>query len=180
MAGISNFKIAMRSGPLRQNRWEIAFNFPTGVGTIATAANGALLARTADVPDSTIGEILIPWRGKDFPWPGDRTVAEYPITFVAVQDMLLHDAFMQWKDRLVSFEDNVQTGSFPDLVVDIKMTLLDVRDQPIRTYILEDAWPREITAIAGDMSAKDAHSEFSVTFRYLTPKMISPAAGTTT
>ena len=175
MAGISDFKVAMKSGPLRQNRWEIELNFPTGIGTVASSINGALQARTADVPDSSIGEILIPWRGKDFPWPGDRTVAEYPITFVAVQDMELHDAFMLWKDRLVSFDDNVQTGDFPDLVVNITMHLLNVRDEKIRSYELQDAWPRDVTAIAGDMSAKDAHSEFTVTFRYLTPKMVGTA-----
>jgi hypothetical protein len=172
MSGISEFKIAMKAGPLRQNRWEIEFNFPSGVASIDASRNGALLARTADVPDSTLGEILIPWRGKDFPWPGDRTVAEYPITFIAVQDMILHDGFMQWKDRLVSFEDNVQRGNFNDLVVDISMHLLNVRDERIKTYVLEDAWPREVSSIPGDMSAKDAHSEFTVTFRYLTPRMV--------
>lgn len=171
MAGIADFKVAMASGPLRQNRWEIEFTFPGGED-LDTSINGALLARTADVPDSTIGEILIAWRGKDFPYPGDRVISEFPITFIAVQDMLLHKAFMKWKDSLVSFEDNVQRQDFNELVVDITMKLLDVQDNVISTYVLQDAWPREVSSIPGDMSAKDAHSEFTVTFRYLTPKMV--------
>lgn len=164
-----DFQNAIKAGALRTNRWEIEFNFPSGLGDTATATQASYLAKTADVPESIIGEIMLTWRGKDFPLPGDREINTYAMTFINVQDLKVHQAFINWSNAMANIKENTQLygGDLSKLITNIKMHLLDAANKRIKTYVLEEAWPKEVSSIPMDMSAKDTVAEFSVTFRYL-------------
>ena len=165
---VAEWKQHTRSGFVRTNRWKVEFNFPSVAGISGQASGQAsVLAKTADVPDSIIGEITVTYRGKDFFYPGDRTVNQYPITFLATQDMAVHNAFLAWSNALSSRDENIQQDDFNNLVSNLTMNLLDSRDNVIRRYTLKDAWPVEVGTMSGDQSAKDSIAEYTVTFRYL-------------
>lgn len=165
----TDFQKAIKSGVHRTNRWEVEFLFPQAVGDAGTSTQASHQAKTASIPDSTVGEIVLVWRGKDFPIPGDRTVQEFPVTFFNVLDMKVYDAFMAWSNAASNIQENTQTydGDLTKITTNVNMWLLNGNNDRIKKFTLESAWVKTVSEISLDISSKDTPSEFTVNFRYL-------------
>ncbi len=167
MASIDQFKQAIRSGVTRQHRWRLIPNFPTVVASNETVRNASLLARTTQMPASTLGEIELNWGGRTIPLPGDRTFAEFPVTFISVQDPAVLDGFEGWSELINGSDSNTSAGAPEMYMRDVVLQLLDEQDNIIKQYVLEDAWVKTIDGMDFDKGAMDSFAEFTVTFRYL-------------
>lgn len=153
-------------GALRQHRWRVNLKFPTAVATSDETRDASILGLSTTTPKSVLGEILIPWGGREFPNPGDRKFEPWNITFIGVEDDFHHTLFEAWSEQFNGSESNTAAGEFTDNYADIEIELLDKNDNVIKTYVLEDAWPQEVGELNLDQTAQDSYGQFNVILRY--------------
>lgn len=167
MPSVTDFKQAIRSGVIRQHRWQIIPNFPAYAASNEVTRQASLLARTTTLPTSELGEIDLKWGGRDIPIPGDRVFAEIPVTFIGVQDMEVLNAFEIWQESINGSTSNTASATAEEYSRDVVMQLLDDQDNVLKEYVLEDAWIKNIQGMELDKGANDSYAEFTVTFRFL-------------
>ena len=164
---IQELRAGISAGVVRTYRWRANFAFPSGTEDPDGGRLANILAKTANLPPATVGDIEINWGGRIVPVPGDREFTEWPVTFIATQDVAVWNSFMKWNNYLNGHVSNVaKSESLTDLTKDITMELLDGNDNVITQYLLTGAYPREVGELALDRGSRDEAGEFTVTFRY--------------
>ena len=164
---IADFNRALvEHGTLRPNRWSVDIQLPGGIGNGDAALHSNIMARTASVPETSIGEIEVVWEGMSFFEPGDRIVTEFPVTFLGLQNTSLHDSMELWNHQFFLPIDNLRHITMIDMIRDIVLTLNNTENIPIKTYTLQQAWPRSVGEISLDKEARDTTSLFTTIFRY--------------
>ncbi|AWY10147.1 tail tube protein [Vibrio phage VP-1] len=169
MPTVNQFRAAVqrRGGVQRQYRWRVIVNFPAFAADNELARDASLTAITTQTPPSTLGEILIPWGGRELPYPGDRKFEALPITFIGVGDDSVHSAWEKWSEGINGSSSN-QAGYEPsEYMRDIQIQLLDDRDVVKKTYTLEAAWPQNVGELELDQTAQDSYAQFTATLRFL-------------
>jgi hypothetical protein len=167
MSTVSEFRTAIAAGVVRQNRWGVTVNFPIFAGTGDTSRLTRALARTADVPASTLGVMEVAYSGRNVPLPGDRQYGEFTLNILATNDFVSRDSFERWSEGINGSESNNGLVALDSFVTDLQLDLLDINDNVTKTYILQDAWPTAVGQMQLDMSSQDSFAEFPVTFRYI-------------
>lgn len=169
MSTVNQFRAAMqrRGGVQRQYRWKVVVNFPTYAADNELARDASLTAITAQTPPSTIGEILIPWGGRELPYPGDRKFEALPITFIGVADDSVHSAFEAWSEGINGSTSNTAAVSPTEYMRDVEIQLLNDLDEVIKIYTLEASWPQNVGELELDQTSQDSYSQFTVTMRFL-------------
>jgi hypothetical protein len=123
--------------------------------------------RSTQLPASMLGEITVPYLGRQGKYPGDRTFEDFTITVVNTQDMNLRRVFEFWHEQFNSYAGN--STAFPNprqIFGSAVVTQLNKAYQPVRAYQLFDMFPRDVSAVDLSYDNNDTVSEFSVTFGY--------------
>lgn len=167
MSNIQDLKKAVSSGLYRNHKWRVLINFPEFAGTADVVSQASVLARTSKTPDGTMGVIEVPFEGRVLPLPGDRTFEELTVTFLNVNDFRVKNSLEVWQEAVNGSESNTTTSIDANtLMRDLVFELLDINDNVVKTYTLEDGWPSIVGGIDVDRGAVDSSSEFTATFRY--------------
>lgn len=169
MATVNQFRaaVARRGGIQRQYRWRVIINFPAFAADNDLARDASLTAITSQTPPSTLGELIIPWGGRELPYPGDRKFEALPITFIGVVDDSVHSAWETWSEGINGSSSNQASYEPAEYMRDIQIQLLNDKDVVQKTYTLEAAWPQNVGEIELDQTSQDAYSQFTVTLRFL-------------
>ncbi|AIX13120.1 tail tube monomer [Erwinia phage vB_EamM-Bue1] len=169
MATVSQFRAAIQNGGgvQRQHRWRVSLNFPTFVTDATTTQRVSLLAVTTNTPTGQLGEILVPWGGREIPMPGDRRFEALPITFINCVDNAPYNAFEVWQQYINGNENNRASADADEYFRDVVLELLDSQDRVTKTFTLQGAWPMNLGQLELDMSAMDSYTQFTVDLRYL-------------
>lgn len=165
---ISNFRSALEKhgGVQRKFRWRITLSFPQGAVSSEDTRDLSALATTTNTPKQTLGEILVPFGGREFPIPGDRKYEEISITFINTEDNFGHNAFELWSQLLNGDNSNTSAASLESLFSDFSMELLDQNENVVKTYTLESCWPREVGEIELDQASQDEFGTYTVSIRF--------------
>ena len=165
---ISDFRSAVtkHGGVQRKFRWRVNLAFPAGVVSAEDARDLSVLATTASTPKQVIGEMMVQWGGREFPYPGDRKYEPITFTFINVQDNFGHNALELWSQLINGDDSNTASAPVSDLLVDWTIDLLDQNDGVIKTYTLEDLWPQELGELELDQTSQDEYGTFTLTARY--------------
>lgn len=169
MATVSQFRsaISQGGGVQRQHRWRISFNFPTFVADAATTSRVSLLAVTTNTPTGQLGEILVPWGGREIPFPGDRRFEALPVTIINCVNNDPYNSFEVWQQYINGNENNRSSANADEYMRDIVMELLNANDEVTKTFTLQGAWPMNIGQLELDMTAMDSYTQFTVDLRFL-------------
>lgn len=174
---INDFMSNFRGGGARPNRFYVDVVFPN-VPAIATVAGIdtpqsplRFACKAASIPGSTLGNVDVPYMGRQFKVPGDRTFAEYSITILNDVDFKIRYAFEAWMSAINTHVGNVHlpTGGkldMRDLMANFSITQLGRNDEILARYALVDAYPTDIAAIDLDWGNNDSVEEFTVTLQY--------------
>ena len=159
MANVNSFISALQGGGARPNQFEVSFP--------ALGDDFKFLCRSAQIPALTIGELLIPFRGRQVYVPGDRTYDPWTITIMNDRSYAIRAALEAWMNALQDIgSSTVSTASGNQAYREILVKQLDRNDETIRTYHLYDAWPTTIDAIDLAFDTNDQLEEFGATFRF--------------
>ena len=114
------------------------------------------------LPASTIGNIDVPYHGRQLKVPGDRTFADWTVTVFNDSGMIIRGYFEEWMAKIQSHEEN--TASLSNPYGNANVTQLDRSGSDMRTYIISSMYPTEVAAIDLAWDSNDAVEEYAVTF----------------
>ena len=72
MASLDEFKANLIGGGARANQFRVTFNTPGAIATGLDVRKTSFLIKAAQLPGQALGEIAIPFRGRNLYIAGDR------------------------------------------------------------------------------------------------------------
>lgn len=163
-SNINDF-IASFKGGARANRFRIGITWPGLVGT--PNVTDEIIVHAGSMPESQLGVVQVPYKGRQIPVPGDRTFAAWTITCLNDTTFSHRNSFERWSNLILSHESNVQsTSSYRDYVCTIDVVQLDRDDTILKSIKLLNAFPTNISQVDLGYNNNDTIEEYTVTFDY--------------
>jgi len=122
------------------------------------------MAKAASLPASTLGTIELSYFGRKVKVAGDRTYAEWSITIINDEDMLIRKGLENWHSKVNHASSNLRTMT--EYKEDAQVHQMGKTGGIIRTYNFVGLWPSEIGAIELAWDTNDAVEEYTVTLQY--------------
>jgi len=157
---ISDFAAQFQGG-VRANLFRVSINGPAGGPSFA---NIEFLCKSTSIPESTVGSIDVPYRGRQLKIPGDRTFAEWTVTVLNDPGWKYRAAFEKWSDKITANSANISALRGTAVYGTGIILHLDRSERIIRRYVITDIFPTSIAAIDLSSDTNDAVEEYVVTF----------------
>ena len=168
---ITKFREKLNAGGVRSNLFEVEIpNIPGGGADVSDEIR--FLVKAANIPESNIGNIPVPFRGRVLPIAGDRTFAPWTVTIIN-DDFQIRDTMEKWSsfiNDLVLGNGSVDPESYQRNGIVKQLTRekgQDGANMILRQYNFIGIYPNTISEIPLDYGATDQIEEFQVTFNYL-------------
>ena len=167
MAAIDDFKANLLGGGARANQFRVTITPPAGIAIGLDVRRASFLVRASNLPAQTLGEIVVPLRGRKIYIAGDRTFDDtWSTTFLNDTDFMIRNAMELWMNGINDLADGTGTSALADYQTDLQVEQLDRDDTILKTYIFRSAWPTTVAQIDLTSDTADAIEEFEVTWRY--------------
>lgn len=167
---ISAFKAnGLVYGGARPSLFNVFLSVPDGIGIDNVSVDKfRFVCRTAELPESAVGSIDVPYFGRKIKVAGDRTFQDWTITVMNDEDFAVRSLFETWSNAINRMVSNIRD---PNLSMEQYKTDLEVvqyaKDGPIiRSYKIIGAFPTSVGAIALNWDTQNAIEEFNVNFSY--------------
>jgi hypothetical protein len=162
--GIDDIKSKLRGGGARPNLFKATINFPG-------YANGdveltSFMCKAAQLPASTVGQIIVPFRGRQLKMAGDRTFDTWTVTIINDTDFRVRDSMERWLNGINNHNQNTGLTNPVDYEADLFVEQLDKSGATVKTYNFRGAFPSAIGAIELSYDATDVIEEFAVEFQF--------------
>ena len=167
MAAIDDFKANLIGGGARANQFRVTITPPPGIAIGLDVRRASFLVTASNLPQSQLGEIAVPFRGRNIYVAGDRPAPEpWTVTFYNDTDFMVRNAMERWHNGINDFANNTGVVNSADFQTDLFVEQLDRDETILKTYIFRSAFPLTIAAI--DLSTAEATEieTFEVTWRY--------------
>ena len=177
---IVDFRSRLKGGGARSNLFEVQMAFPDFAKPVNEALNDIpFLVKAAEIPDSNIGNIPVPFRGRVIPIAGDRTFDPWTVTIINDTNFRLRDVMERWSDGINDIQTAQGTTNPEEYQTQAKVLQLSrgidtngkVRSNSnipiLREYDFIGIYPNVVSSIPLDHGATDQIEEFQVTFNYL-------------
>ena len=167
MAAIDDFKANLLGGGARANQFRVTITPPAGIAIGLDVRRASFLVRASNLPAQTLGEIVVPFRGRQIYIAGDRPFDDtWSTTFLNDTDFMVRNAMELWMNGINDLADGTGTSTLADYQTDLQVEQLDRDDTILKTYIFRSAWPTTVAQIDLTSDQADAIEEFEVTWRY--------------
>jgi len=166
MPNINDFKAKLAGGGARANQFKVTMPFPGYAQVGGEIEELAFLCRATTIPGMTIGNINVPFRGRNIKIAGDRTIEEWSVTVYNDTNFRLRNAFERWQNGINNMSDNEGLTNPVDYQVDAFVDHLDRNGNTVKSYTLRGAFPTAIAAIDLNYDEATAIEQFDVTFNY--------------
>ena len=193
---LSKFKGILEGGGARPNLFQVNIDKFPGTSTPLTVADELrFLCKGAQLPESTVGLVEVPFRGRTFKVAGDRTFAPWSITVINDTDFLIRNAMEDWMQFIAQYGDGSGATNPNSYMVDATVQQLFRNDTTggattgqgtkagkTGQYTFYDIFPTSISAIDLSYDSSDVLEEFTVEFQvqYWAPSNKKDATATTT
>ena len=167
MANIDDFKANLIGGGARANQYRVTITPPPGIAIGLDVRRASFLVTASQLPASNLGEIAVPFRGRNIYVAGDRPAPDtWTTTFYNDTDFMVRSAMERWHNGINDFANNTGVVNSADFQTDLFVEQLDRDETILKTYIFRSAFPLTIAAI--DLSTAEATEieTFEVTWRY--------------
>ena len=167
MANIDDFKANLIGGGARANQFRVTITPPPGIAIGLDVRRASFLVTASQLPASNLGEIAVPFRGRNIYVSGDRPAPEtWTTTFYNDTDFMVRNAMERWHNGINDFANNTGVVNSADYQTDLFVEQLDRDDTILKTYIFRAAYPLSIAQI--DLSTAEATEieTFEVHWRY--------------
>ena len=167
MANIDDFKANLIGGGARANQFRVTITPPPGIAIGLDVRRTSFLATAAQLPAFTLGEVAVPFRGRNIYVAGDRPeFAEWTTTFLNDSDFMIRNAMERWTNGINDLADNTGVINAADYQTDLFVEQLDRDSAVLKSYIFKSAYPRDISAIDLNAETVNAIETFECTWRY--------------
>ena len=166
MATINDFKAVLAGGGARANQFQVTMPFPGFAAAGGETRVMSFLCRTTNLPGMTLGEVPVPFRGRQLYIAGDRTFETWTTTIMNDTDFLIRNAMERGMNAINALSDNSGLENPSDYQVDAFVDQLDRAGEAIKSYTFRGLFPQTIAPIELAYDTNDAVEEFEVTYRY--------------
>ena len=167
MGNIDDFKANLIGGGARANQYRVTIVPPPGIATGLDIRRTSFLATASNLPASTLGEIAIPFRGRNIYISGDRPAPEaWTVTFYNDTDFMTRNAMELWQNGINDYANNTGLINPSDYQSDLTVEQLDRDDTVLKSYIFRNAYPLTVGEIALQNTEATEIETFEVTWRY--------------
>ena len=167
MASIDDFKANLIGGGARANQYRVTITPPPGITIGLDVRRTSFLVTASNLPASTLGEIPVPFRGRNIYVSGDRPAPEpWSTTFMNDTDFMIRNAMERWQNGINDYANNTGVVAPADYQTDLTVEQLDRDETVLKSYIFRAAYPLTITEIALTNAEATEIETFDVTWRY--------------
>ena len=107
MAQIDDFKANLIGGGARANQYRVTITPPPGISIGLDVRRTSFLVTASQLPASTLGEIVVPFRGRNIYVSGDRPAPDpWTTTFMNDTDFMIRNAMERWHNGINDFANN--------------------------------------------------------------------------
>ena len=166
MARIDDFKANLIGGGARPNQFRVTITPPPGIAIGLDVRRSSFLAKASNLPGQTIGEIPVPFRGRNIYIAGDREFETWSTTFINDTDFMVRNAIERWMNGINDLVENTGVSTPAEYSADLFVEQLDRDDTVLKNYIFRNAHPLTVAQIDVAYESTNALEEFEVTWRY--------------
>ena len=161
----------LRFGGARPNQFQVSLggvgaNKANLLGGSGGLANFTFLCRSAQIPAMNIGEVLIPYRGRQLYLAGDRTYDAWTVTVINDAKFSCRKMFETWVNMLGENVTNIGATVPQSYLGNATIEQLTRNGTVLRRYKLFHCFPTTVDAIDLSYDDNDRIEEFGVTLRY--------------
>lgn len=164
---VYDFLANMKGGGARPNLFRVVMAFPLfAQATGEESKTLSFLCKGAQLPESVVGQIEVPFRGRQVKIPGDRVFAEWTITVINDTDFQIKKAFERWSNEINQHRENLGPNNPQEIMSNARIDHLDNKGVIIASYEMVGIWPSEVGAIEMSYESTDEIEEFPVILQY--------------
>jgi len=156
-------------GGARPSLFNVFMSAPAGLGIDNTSVDKfRFVCKTAELPESVISSIDVPYFGRKIKVAGDRAFADWSVSVINDEDFSVRAMFEAWSNALNRLVSNVRDPaiSAEQYKVDLDIVQYGKDGSTLRSYQLIGAFPTQISGIALSWESASAIEEFTVNFAY--------------
>ena len=167
---VAEFRANMIGDGARPNLFQVTLNFPTiAENGVAAGQKATFMAKSAQLPGSTIGTVPVFYFGRELKFAGNRSFTDWTLQIINDEDFTIRRAIESWMNGINSHGGNVRnTGaaSPTGYTVDAEVTQYGKTGDTLKTYKFVGMYPLDLAPIDLDWSSNDTIEEYGVTFAY--------------
>ena len=159
---VDDFKAKLRGGGARPNLFKVILNSPP-FGTLDNELT-SFLCEAAQLPGSTISEIMLPFRGRQLRVAGDLSFEPWNVTIINDTDFGIRNSFERWVNGINGHE--VISGVSEPIAMesDLRVQQLNKSNDVIKEYQLRGCFPLTVAPIDLSYASENEVERFEVSF----------------
>ena len=163
---IEEFKAVLQGGGVRPTMFQVEMSFPDAVVIDATQSTneGTYLIKASNLPASNVGQISVPFRGRQLKVSGDRTFDDWSVTVTNDVSFQLRKGFEKWSELIQNMNYVLGANELNDYFATAIVRQLDRDGNQLRAYRFEGIWPTTVDSIELSFDSTDTVEEYGVTF----------------
>lgn len=163
---VNEIKAQLEFGGARPSLFQVQINNPAdAAGDIKTP----FMVKAANLPESLIGFIEVPYFGRKVRVAGDRTFAPWTTTIINDEDFLIRNSMEAWHNSINALQQNIRTTGTSSPTAyksDALVSQFSKTGELVRQYRFVGIFPTSIAPIGLSWEAVDTIEEFDVEFQY--------------
>jgi len=160
---VDSFVAQFNGGGARPNLYKVELFFPAGIAS-GDNLKRSMLCKAASLPESTVGQAIIPFMGRQIKVAGDKTFADWTVTMIVDTDFNTRRAFEEWHHAINTFEGNEGLSNPSDYYSDLIVKQLNRNGEEVYKYKLYNCFPTSVGEVTLGYDQNDTVEEFTVTF----------------
>jgi hypothetical protein len=168
---INSFKAnGLTYGGARPSLFQVVVTPPPAIPVNPIALSKFVFTcKAAELPESTISNIEVPYFGRKIKVAGERSYADWSITVMNDEDFSVRSMFEAWMNGINTVQSNIRlpeasAEGYKALAVDV--TQFGKDGAILRTCQLVGAFPTQVSGISLGWDTANAVEEFTVNFSY--------------
>ena len=156
-------------GGARPSLFNVFLSVPVGIGIDAVSVDKfRFVCRAAEIPESTISNIEIPYFGRRIKVAGERSFADWSVTVMNDEDFAVRAMLEAWSNAINRMVANVRNPNLAaeQYKADIEVVQYGKAGDILRSYMLVGAFPTQLSAIALSWDTQNGIEEFTCNFAY--------------
>ena len=167
---VSEFRANLVGDGARPNLFEVTLTFPTVAdNNVLAGQKVSFMAKTAQLPGSTVGTVPLYYFGRELKFAGNRTFADWTLQIINDEDFTIRNSLESWLNAINSHAGNVRNsaaGGPSGYTTDAVVTQYGKTGDALKAYTFVGMFPLDLGAIDLDWGSNDSIEEYSVTFAY--------------
>jgi hypothetical protein len=167
---VTEFRANMIGDGARPNLFSVTLVFPT-IAANGTAAGQktTFMAKSAQLPGSTVGTVPVFYFGRELKFAGNRTFTDWTLQIINDEDFVIRNSLESWMNAINSHAGNIRdgaAGSPSSYTVDAIVTQFGKTGNVLKEYKFVGVFPLDIAPIDLDWGSNDVIEEYSATFAF--------------